>query len=98
MVAAVKNEHGNYIHQWVLVSDVKSDGLAEKLDDLLKSANKNYAVARSKALKGISVKVISKDLYTAFLAHTNKKGGQTKTPKVMKDEKMKMLLEFISQP
>ncbi|SFB08697.1 GH3 family domain-containing protein [Algoriphagus aquimarinus] len=98
MVAAVKNEHGDYIHQWVLVSDVKSDGLAEKLDDLLKSANKNYAVARSKALKGISVKVISKDLYTAFLAHTNKKGGQTKTPKVMKDEKMKMLLEFISQP
>lgn len=35
MVAAVKNEHGDYIHQWVLVSDVKSEGLAEKLDDLL---------------------------------------------------------------
>lgn len=95
MVAAVKNEDGDYIHQWVLVSDVKSDSLAEKLDELLKSANKNYEVARSKALKGISVKVISKETYTAFLGHTNKKGGQTKTPKVMKAEKMRSLLEFI---
>jgi len=98
MVAAVKNDQGDYIHQWVLVSDVKSEGLAEKLDDLLKSANKNYTVARSKALKGILVKVISKEEYTAFLAQTNRKGGQTKTPKVMKEEKMKTLLEFISQP
>lgn len=26
MVAAVKNEHGDYIHQWVLVSNVKPEG------------------------------------------------------------------------
>ncbi|MEB2780023.1 GH3 auxin-responsive promoter family protein [Algoriphagus sp. C2-6-M1] len=98
MVAAVKNKAGDYMHQWVLVSEVESASLAEKLDELLKSANKNYAVARSKALKNISVKVISKEQYTAFLALTNKKGGQTKTPKVMKEEKMNSLLEFISQP
>lgn len=98
MVAAVKNENDDYIHQWVLVSDAKVDGLAKKLDELLKSANKNYAVARSKALKGISVKVISKDQYTNYLASTKKKGGQTKTPKVMKAEKMHALIGFISQP
>lgn len=98
MVAAVKNESGEYIHQWVLVSNVKKDDLAEKLDELLKSTNKNYAVARSKALKGISVKVISKEQYTDYLAYTNKKGGQTKTPKVMKEDKMIVLLEFIAQP
>lgn len=97
MVAAVKNEQGEYIHQWVLVSEVASDDLAGRLDELLKSANKNYDVARSKALKGISVKVISKDQYTAFLAQSNKKGGQTKTPKVMKEDKMKSLLEFIDR-
>lgn len=98
MVAAVKNEEGEYIHQWVLVSDVKAEGLAEKLDELLKSANKNYTVARSKALKGISVIVISKETYTDFLGQSNKKGGQTKTPKVMTAEKMQVLLEFITQP
>ncbi len=95
MVAAIKNEDGEYIHQWVLVSEVKAAHLAEQLDELLKSANKNYEVARSKALKGISVKVISKEKYTTYLAQTNKKGGQTKTPKVMKEEKMTMLLDFI---
>jgi len=98
MVAAIKNKNGDYIHQWVLVSDLQSEGLAEKLDELLKSANKNYAVARSKALKGIAVKVISKDQYTDYLAKTNKKGGQTKTPKVMEADKMEILLEFIAQP
>ncbi|WP_246388520.1 GH3 family domain-containing protein [Algoriphagus iocasae] len=98
MVAAIKNESGDYIHQWVLVSDLSPEGLAEELDQLLKDANKNYSVARSKALKDIQVTVISKDQYTDFLGTTNKKGGQTKTPKVMKEEKMKSLLEFISQP
>lgn len=95
MVAAIKNEDGEYIHQWVLVSEVKSNHLAEKLDELLKSANKNYEVARSKALKGIDVKVISKEQYTTFLDQSNKKGGQTKTPKVMTKEKMAKLLDFI---
>ncbi|UZD23464.1 GH3 auxin-responsive promoter family protein [Algoriphagus halophytocola] len=96
MVSALKNEAGDYIHQWVLVTDLESKGLAGQLDELLKSANKNYAVARTKALKGIDVKVISKAQYTAFLAQTNQKGGQTKTPKVMKPEKMRSLLDFIS--
>lgn len=98
MVAALKNANGDYFHQWVLVTELRSTGLAEQLDELLKSANKNYAVARSKALKGIDVKVISKAQYTDFLAQNNKKGGQTKTPKVMKPEKMESLLAFIGQP
>jgi hypothetical protein len=97
MVAAIKNEDGDYIHQWVLVSDVESETISDKLDELLKSTNKNYKVARSKALKDISVKVISKGKYTAFLAQSNKKGGQTKTPKVMKTKKMKSLLDFIAR-
>lgn len=95
MVAAIKNESGDYIHQWVLVGDLDADGLAEELDELLKAANKNYGVARSKALKDIKVEVISKEQYTDFLGSTHKKGGQTKTPKVMKEEKMRSLLEFI---
>lgn len=98
MVAAMKNAAGEYIHQWILVAELESARLAEKLDKLLKTANTNYAVARTKALKGIDVKVISKNQYTDYLAHTNKKGGQTKTPKVMKAEKMEDLLSFIDQP
>ncbi len=98
-VAAVKNDAGDYIHQWVVVSekDVDEKDFAERLDKSLKEANKNYGVARSKALKGIVVKAIGKKAYYDFLAQGKKKGGQVKTPKVMGEEKMKGFLEFINK-
>lgn len=96
-VSAIKNENGDYIHQWVIVSDdgIEASKFSEILDSSLKEANKNYKVARSKALKGIRVKVISKEKYHDYLGESKKKGGQIKTPKVMTAEKMKDFLEFI---
>ncbi len=96
-VSAIKNEDGEYMHQWTLVSDNDFDprAFAEKLDRSLKEANKNYAVARSRALKDINVMVIPKDLYYSFLEKRKKKGGQVKTPKVMKPQDMTRYLEFI---
>lgn len=96
-VAAVKDDHGNYIHQWVVVvsDDVDEDLFAERLDELLKQANKNYGVARSKALKGIKVKAIDKSAYHSFLEKDKKKGGQVKTPKVMPEDKMIDFLRFL---
>ena len=95
-VGALKNENGDYIHQWVIVSDDEPQkDLAQPLDEILQSLNKNYAVARGKALKGISVKCIPKSTYHAYLASIKKKGGQVKTPKVMKEGRMEEYLEFI---
>jgi soluble lytic murein transglycosylase-like protein len=98
-VAAVKNSDGDYIHQWVVVSEKSIDetDFAERLDKALKDANKNYGVARSKALKGIKVKAIGKEVYYNFLAEGKKKGGQVKTPKVMGEEKMKNFMDFIQK-
>lgn len=95
MVAAIKNENDEYIHSWVLVADEQSDSekIASDLDQALKDANKNYKVARSKALKGVSVRFISKEEYTNYLDQSKKKGGQVKTPKVMGEERMKKLLD-----
>jgi len=95
MVAAVKNENGEYFHQWVLVANdhPDSESLAEDLDIALKEANKNYAVARSKALKGVKVSFLTKEAYTDYLAQSKQKGGQVKTPKVMREERMKKLLQ-----
>ncbi len=97
IVGAVKNKGGDYLHQWVIVSDDKpnSKHLVDDLDLILKGANKNYEVARSKALKGVELVVIDKNTYNAYLEKTKKKGGQVKTPKVMGQEKMKALLELI---
>ncbi len=89
-VAAVKNEAGKYTHRWILVSDIDFDvaRFAEELDHQLKDANKNYKVARSKALTGIEVRRITKKQYHTYLEKKKKVGGQIKTPKVMSEEKM----------
>ncbi len=96
-VGAMKNAVGDYIHQWIIVTDDKVDSskFAENLDEALQTANNNYKVARSKALKGISVKTISKEQYYEYLSETKKKGGQIKTPKVLPAEKMKDFLAAI---
>ncbi len=97
-VGAMKNENGDYIHQWVIVSDDEPQkDLAQPLDEILQSLNKNYAVARGKALKDLSVKCIPKSTYHSYLASTKKKGGQVKTPKVMKAEQIGEFLRFIEK-
>lgn len=49
-----------FYHCWYLGSDTKmnADEVATQLDEHLKSANKNYMVARSKALKGVKVEIV----------------------------------------
>jgi hypothetical protein len=96
MVAAVKEDEDIHVHQWVLVSDdnIENEKFAEILDDHLKSHNNNYKVARNKTIDKISLRVISKKEYDRYLEKTNKKGGQVKTQKVMKAEKMKDFLSF----
>lgn len=97
-VAAVKNEQDEYIHQWVIVTentDVDEQELRSKLDEHLKEANKNYSVARQKALKDVNIQVVNKESYYNYLESYKKKGGQAKTPKVMDPAEMKELLEVL---
>lgn len=97
-VAAMKNQDGEYIHQWVIVTEsneIDENQLKEELDKQLKEANKNYGVARQKALKDVQVSVVDKENYYQYLETYKKKGGQAKTPKVMDAEEMKQLLDDI---
>lgn len=98
-VAAVKNEAGEYEHQWVLgvSGKLSSARAAEQLDELLQAANKNYRVAREKALKGINVTITSPDRIYTWLETRKKKGGQIKVPKVMKTKMMLSLLKSVSE-
>lgn len=95
-VAAVENEDG-FIHKWYLGVEGQADAeqLAASLDDILKEANKNYAVARNKALKGIEVVSISPELFHQWSAMNKKKGGQVKMEKVMKAEKFSEWESFV---
>ena len=98
MVAAVKGSEDKHLHQWVLVTNdqFNHDDFTKSLDEHLKSHNNNYKVARNKTIDKISIRVISNDQYDSYLEKTNKKGGQVKTQKVMKSEKMKEFISFFN--
>jgi len=95
-VAAVKDDSGEYIHQWVLGSPtgkLNADRARELLDASLQKRNKNYRVAREKALKGVAVRSVKTERIYNWLETGKKKGGQIKVPKVMKEKMMRSLLE-----
>lgn len=97
-VAAIKEE-GEYLHQWVLGTneDIDEENAAQKLDEILQGLNKNYKVARTKALKSVRVKAVRPEqLYTWLESRKDKKGGQIKLPKVMKGKTMVKLLRQLS--
>lgn len=96
-VAAIKID-GEFHHQWILGTDdpdqVDGEKLAKKLDELLIDANKNYGVARKKALKGVHVKLIDKEVFYDWSEENKKKGGQIKVARVVDEEEMLEFLEF----
>jgi hypothetical protein len=97
-IAAVKDESGDYYHEWVLgfekdIPDAKK--LAEVIDETLKGNTKNYEVARRKSLKGVKVFPVKKDRFYDWHERDRKKGGQIKTKKVMKEDDFKEFKEFV---
>ncbi|TVZ28049.1 GH3 auxin-responsive promoter [Gillisia sp. Hel_I_86] len=95
-LAAVRID-GEFHHSWYLGTEAKlnNDELAEALDSSLKNANKNYKVARSKALKGVKVTTIPPNHFYEWNALNKKKGGQVKMERVMNEEKFGQWEEFI---
>ncbi|NBC09957.1 MAG: GH3 auxin-responsive promoter [Bacteroidetes bacterium] len=95
-VSALKDDDGDFYHQWVLALESASNetDLAAQLDEILNAHNKNYAVARQKALKDVRVMALPKDEVYEWLERRKKKGGQVKMPRVMKTEDMEDLLRL----
>ena len=90
----------DFYHCWYLGSDtLKVDvaKIAQALDDHLADANKNYKVARSKALKGVKVKVVPPQIFHEWSGANKKKGGQVKMERVMNEDKFKEWENFVEQ-
>lgn len=97
-LAAVRID-GEFYHHWYLGTKASNseEELANALDESLKRANKNYGVARSKALEGVKVTKVSPDLFPEWSAANKKKGGQVKMEKVMDEEKFAKWEEFVKK-
>ena len=89
-ICAKRGEDDEFYHYWYIGAEMDNAdeaAIANALDDSLKAANKNYKVARSKALKGVKVKVISPDRFYEWSGENKKKGGQVKMERVMNEDK-----------
>ncbi len=97
-LSAKKFDDGFY-HSWYLgtTSTINEAEVFSELDDFLKDANKNYKVARSKALKGVKVNLVSPDVFYDWNDENKKKGGQVKMERVMGEDKFKDWEEFVRQ-
>lgn len=96
---SAKRIDGDYYHSWYLgTEDTELDTkkIAEKLDKSLKKANKNYKVARSKALKGVKVKLLKPAVFHNWIDHIKKKGGQVKMERVMDEKRFVKWEEFVN--
>lgn len=90
---------GEFHHVWYLACDTNSNdkALAWALDKNLKEANKNYAVARSKALKGVFVHTVPEACFHDWNAHRKQKGGQVKMERVMNEERFSNWESFVKK-
>ncbi|MEP1016050.1 MAG: GH3 auxin-responsive promoter family protein, partial [Maribacter dokdonensis] len=97
-LCAKKYEDGFY-HTWYLgtTTTQNPEKIAEKLDESLKAANKNYKVARSKALKGVKVFTVDPEVFYDWNDSNKKKGGQVKMERVMKEEKFAEWEAFVKK-
>lgn len=97
-LAAVKID-GEFYHHWYLGTDtdIEPQVIAQALDNALKEANKNYSVARSKALKGVKVSIVDPDTFHNWNAKNKKMGGQVKMEKVMDEEKFQEWENFVKE-
>ncbi|GGH24019.1 GH3 auxin-responsive promoter family protein [Sphingobacterium alkalisoli] len=87
-----------YINKWYLGTNTMHTAprITEFLDAELQATNKNYKVARHQALDGIEVQLIPDSHFHNWSEHYKKLGGQTKIPRVMKEEEFKEFEDYIA--
>jgi len=84
------NYENLFAHHWYVGTDKPVDAQAFRncLDNHLKNLNDDYRVERSAALKEVIVEVLPIDVFYAWMEKNGKIGGQSKFPRVIKDERL----------
>ncbi len=97
--AATVFENEEYILKFVIGTDKEIDAVkaAQVADEELCNNNKNYKVARTKALKGLEVEVVPLEHFYNWSEEYKKLGGQAKIPRVMKKDDFKEFRAYLQQ-
>ncbi len=97
--AATVLKEDEYKMKWVIGANKEIDKIeaAGLIDAELCENNKNYKVARTKALKGVEVDVIPVEHFYNWSEEFKKLGGQAKIPRVMKEADFSEFSGYILQ-
>jgi len=76
-------------------NNLDSEAIKNHLDEHLKNSNKNYKVARNKALKDVKISLIPSEKFLEWNDTNKHKGGQVKMAKVMKEDAFREWQEFV---
>lgn len=87
-----------FIMSFVIGSDkeIDLDKASALVDQELSDNNKNYKVARSKALKGLRVDRVPVSRFYDWSEEFKKLGGQAKIPRVMKEKDFNEFKEYVT--
>ena len=98
-VAATVLQDEQYVMKWIIGTDKDFDAqkAAMVIDEELCDNNKNYAVARTKALKAVEVETLPVDFFYKWSEEFKKLGGQAKIPRVMKEEDFDEFRTYVQQ-
>ncbi|MDT3404706.1 GH3 family domain-containing protein [Mucilaginibacter terrae] len=98
-IVATIHRGDELIDRWYISSDTQLDDvqLAKDLDQNLRDNNKNYAVARTRALKDVEVVTIPVETFHQWAEQNKKRGGQVKIPRVMKEAQFLEFEEFVKK-
>jgi hypothetical protein len=96
-VAATVFDNDQYKMKWIIGTNREVDAVkaGEIIDSELCDNNKNYKVARTKALKAVEVEAIPVEKFYNWSEQYKKLGGQAKIPRVMKEDAFNEFREYV---
>lgn len=97
--AATVFQNEEYILKFVIGTDKEIDPAkaAQIIDEELSNNNKNYKVARTKALHGVEIEVAPVERFYKWSEEHKTLGGQAKIPRVMKEAEFDEFREYLRQ-
>lgn len=99
VVAAIHREE-EFIHKWLMGANrilPNLEEIASNLDAFLQEHNKNYKVARGKALKGVEMELFAVEDFYKWSEEKKNLGGQAKIPRVLKEEEFLDFQDYLSK-
>lgn len=98
IASTVQNDEA-FTLRWFISADKFPDNnqVAASLDTALQTLNKNYKVARGKALQKVEAVLIPETVFHKWSEETKKMGGQVKIPRVMKEPDFLNFEDFVNR-